>query len=90
MVHRRSDEERIAALQAKIEMLRSKAQEAARPDQVLLREAPKFHKRLREFAQLAHDNGRSDVANSIVAFMAGLDRMIQELPEPTRRPMARR
>ncbi len=90
MVQRRSDEERIAALRAKIEMLRSKAQEAARPDQVLLREAPKIHKRLREFAQLAHDQGRADVANSIVAFMAGLDRMIQELPEPTRRPLARR
>jgi hypothetical protein len=90
MVNRRSDEERIAALQAKIEMLRSKAVEAARPDQIVLREAPKLHKKLREFAQLAHDHGRNDVANSIVAFMAGLDRMIQELPEPTRRPLSRR
>ncbi len=90
MVNRRSDEERIAALQAKIEMLRSKAVEASRPDQAVLREAPKLHKKLREFAQLAHDHGRNDVANSIVAFMAGLDRMIQELPEPPRKPLPRR
>jgi hypothetical protein len=90
MVERRSDAERIAALQAKIESLRSKASEASRPDQVVLREAPKLHKRLRDFAQLANDNGRGDVANSIVAFIAGLDRMMQSAPEPSRRSGARR
>lgn len=90
MVERRSDEERIAALQAKIERLRNKASEASRPDQAVMREAPKLHKRLRDFAQLANDNGRGDVANSIVAFIAGLDRMIQTAPEVARRPGARR
>lgn len=90
MVERRSDAERIAALQAKIESLRNKASEASRPDQVVLREAPKLHKRLRDFAQLANDNGRGDVANSIVAFIAGLDRMMQSAPEPSRRSPVRR
>jgi hypothetical protein len=90
MVERRSDEQRIAALQAKIEMLRSKATEASRPDQAVMREAPKLHKRLRDFAQLANDNGRGDVANSIVAFIAGLDRMIQTAPEAPRRSGVRR
>lgn len=90
MAHQRSDEEKIAALQAKIEMLRSKAAEASRPDQAVLREAPRLHKRLRDFAQLANDNGRGDVANSVVAFIAGLDRMIQTAPEPSRRPLGRR
>lgn len=90
MLHRRSDEEQIAALQAKIEFLREKAQQAARTDQAVLREAPKLHKRLREFAQLANDNGRGDIANSVVAFIAGLDRMITAPPEPPRRVPSRR
>lgn len=83
--NRLSDEERIAQLQAKIEALKVKAQEVARPDMAVVRQAPKINSRLREFAQLANHNGRTDIANSTLAFLAGLDRMINTPPEAPRR-----
>jgi molecular chaperone GrpE (heat shock protein) len=82
---RRSDEDRIAALQARIENLKNKLEQKTRPDQVVLREVPKLERKLRRFAQIAQENGRSDIANSTVAFMAGLERMVETPPEPTRR-----
>ncbi|MCC7014712.1 MAG: hypothetical protein IT454_19275 [Planctomycetes bacterium] len=82
---RRTDEQRIAELQAKIEELKVKAREVSRPDLEVLRHAPKLHAKLRAFAQVANDHGRADVANSTLAFLAGLDRMLATLPEPTRR-----
>lgn len=72
---RRTDEERIAELQAKIEAVQQRLQQQKRPDEVVLRELPKVHKILRRFAQMAVDNGRGDLASSTMAFMAGLDRM---------------
>jgi hypothetical protein len=78
--HRRSDEERIAALQARIVHLQNKVESKQRPDQPVVREAPRLAKKLREFAQLAQENGRSDIANSAIAFLAGLDRMVNSSP----------
>ena len=83
--NRRSDEERIAALQAKISNLQHKLESKQRTDLPLVRETPKLQKRLREFAQLANQNGRADIANSTVAFVAGLERMIQAQPVEPRR-----
>jgi hypothetical protein len=73
--NRRSDDERIAELQSKIEELKRKVDTKQRPDLVVVREIPKLQKRLRDFAQLSADNGREDIANTVVAFIAGLDRM---------------
>jgi hypothetical protein len=87
---RRSDEERIAALQARISQLQDKVETKQRPDQPVVREAPKLQKKLRDFAQLAQENGRSDIANSTIAFIAGLDRMVQSPPVEPRKPDARR
>ncbi len=82
---RRSDEERIADLESKIADLQRKLVEQARVDTPVLREAQKLAKRLRDFAALAQKHGREDAANSTLAFMAGLDRMLQNAPEPRRR-----
>jgi molecular chaperone GrpE (heat shock protein) len=82
---RRSDDERIAELQSKIEELKQKMETRQRPDMVVLREIPKIQKKLRRFAQVAADNGRDDIANSTVAFIAGLDRMIQNVEMQKRR-----
>lgn len=83
---RRSDEERIAELEAKIEAVQRKMQQQKRPDEAVLRELPKVHKMLRRFAQMAVDNGRGDLASSTMAFMAGLDRMSHAVDaEPARR-----
>ena len=74
---RRSDEERIAELQARIEALKAKKSARDRKDDPVLREIPKIQRRLRKFAQLAMDNTRPDIANSITAFNAGLERILQ-------------
>jgi hypothetical protein len=82
---RRSDDVRIAELQAKIAELQRKVSEQQRADQPVVREAQKLAKKLREFAQFAQQHEREDVANSTVAFLAGLDRMVNSEPEPRRR-----
>ncbi len=82
---RRSDEERIADLESKISELQRKLVEQQRTDTPVLRSAQKIAKRLRDFAALAQKHGREDAANSTLAFMAGLDRMLQSEPEPRRR-----
>lgn len=82
---RRSDEERIADLEAKISDLQRKLVEQQRKDTPVLREAEKLAKKLRDFAVLARQHGRDDAASSTIAFLAGLDRMLQSEPEPQRR-----
>ena len=83
--NRRSDDQRIAELQSKIEELKRKVDNRHRPDQVVVREIPKLQKRLRDFAQLSADNGREDIANTVVAFIAGLDRMSAPVENVKRR-----
>jgi hypothetical protein len=83
--NRRSDDERIADLQARISELQEKLETKQRPDLVVVREVPKLQKRLREFAQLANQNGRPDIANSTIAFLAGLERMASAPAETPRR-----
>jgi len=83
--NRRSDTERIAALQAKISHLQQKLEGRQRTDLAVVREVPKLQKKLREFAQLANDNARADIANSTIAFIAGLERMLESPPEQPRR-----
>jgi hypothetical protein len=82
---RRTDADRIAEMEAKIVELREKIDTRDRADQAVVDEVPKIQKRLREFAQLAMSHGRHDVANSTMAFMAGLERMKDDHPEPLRR-----
>ena len=72
---RRSEEERIADLEKRIEELKHKVESRKRPDLALLREIPKIQKRLHKFAEKASEVGRLDVYNTTVAFLAGLDRL---------------
>ena len=72
---RRSDEERIAELEARIEAVKQRMLHKDRPDEAVLNQIPKLQRNLRKFAQLAMSHGRSDLANSTLAFLAGLDRM---------------
>ncbi len=82
---RRSDQERIADLESKIADLQRKLVAQQRTDTPVLHAAEKLAKRLRDFAQLALQHGRDDAANSTIAFLAGLDRMLQSEAEPRRR-----
>ena len=82
---RRDDEARIAEMQAKIAKLREKIDTRSRGDQEVVNEVPKLLKRLRDFAQLAMQSGRHDMANTTMAFMAGLERMKDDRPDVLRR-----
>ena len=81
---RRTDEEQIAELEAKIERLQKQVDSKSRPDLPVLKEIPKVQARMRKFAQLAINYGRDDLANSTMAFIAGLDRTLDESGMPRR------
>ena len=79
---RRSEDERIEALQAEIVTLREKMESRKRKDLPVLKEIPKLQRRLHKFVQTAVDHDRHDIANTTLAFLAGLERIHQESKEP--------
>jgi len=83
--NRRSEDQRIADLQAKIEKIKSRLEEKQRKDSPVQREVTRVQRVLRKFAQTAQDNGRSDLAMSTQAFAAGLERLMNAPDEPVRR-----
>jgi len=83
---RRSEDERIAELSAKIEKIKQRLELKQRKDSPVVREMAKVQRVLRKFAQTALDHGREDLANSTQAFAAGLDRSLGvTLETPKRR-----
>lgn len=82
---RRSEDERIADLEEKIQRIKSRLESKKRKDSPVLREMTKVQRMLRKFAQMALDHGRSDLALSTQAFVAGLDRTANAPEEPARR-----
>lgn len=86
--HRRSDDERIAELEARIADLRAKQVAKERRIDPVLKEIPRIQRRLRKFVQLATNNQRADIANSTTAFIAGLERTLRsELNGAASRPV---
>lgn len=86
---RRTDEDRIAALAAKIDRIKTRMEMKERKDSPVLRELVKVQRMLRKFAQTAQDCGRTDIATSAQAFVAGLNRVtstvIEDAPRRRRR-----
>ena len=82
---RRSDEERIADLEARISEIKAKQSAREKKENPVLKEIPKIQRRLRKFAQLAMDHSRPDIANSTTAFNAGLERILRSEIRPARR-----
>jgi len=82
---RRSEDERIADLQEKIQEIKTRLENKQRKDSPVLREMVKVRRMLRKFAQMALDHGRSDLALSTEAFVAGLERTANAPEEPARR-----
>ncbi len=83
--HRRTDEERIGDLEEKINEIKRRMEIKERQDLPVLREIPKVQRQLRKFAQLAVDHGREDLSNTTMAFVAGLDRVLDGHDMPKRR-----
>jgi len=82
--HRRSDEERIAEYEAKISALQQKMKASERPDAKVLSDLPKLRRQLGKFSQLCMDNGRADLSNSILAFLASFEIQAKESPASSR------
>ena len=79
--NRRSDEQLIADLQEKIKTVEARMQTKQRKDAVVLKDLPKVNRCLRRFAQLALNNDRADLSNMTLAFLAGLERAAQDIPQ---------
>lgn len=81
---RRTDDERIAELEAKLAKVKERLAEKKLRESPVHREVKKVERTLRKFAQTAVDNGREDLANSTLAFLAGLDRLANATSEGPR------
>ena len=75
---RRTPEEKIAELEAEIAKQKAKLEAQAKADDPVLKEIPKLTKRLKAFAQSAHDHGRADLANTTSGYVAALERLFRE------------
>ena len=78
---RRTDEEMIADLEAKISSIKGRIETKQRQDSPVIKKWKRVQKTLANFAQLAMDHDRADVANSVTAFVAGTSRLVDELPK---------
>lgn len=78
---RRTDQELIEELQDKIQKVQQRLESRQRKDSAVLKELPKVQRSLRRFAQLAVDHGREDLSNSTMAFLAGLERAAETVPD---------
>lgn len=76
--NRRSPEQIISDLEAEIERQRTKLEAKEKANDPVLSEIPKLKKRLRKFAQAAFDGKRSDLGNSVTAFVTSLDKMYKK------------
>jgi hypothetical protein len=72
---RRSELERIAELEQRIAEIKAKQTEKEQKKDPVLREIPKLQRKLKKFVQFAVANDRQDIANTVMAFAAGLDRI---------------
>lgn len=73
---RRSEIERIAELEQRIAEIKAKQVEKEQKQDPVLREIPKLQRKLKKFVQFAVANDRQDIANTVMAFAAGLDRIL--------------
>ena len=67
--NRRSDEEIIADLEQQVAGLKRKIEDSNRSDLPILERLPKIKRTMTAFSQLCMDNGRRDMANTVLAFV---------------------
>lgn len=78
---RRTDEQMIAELEEKISSIKGRIEIKQRKDSPVVKKWNRVQKTLQAFAQLAMDHDRADVANSVTAFAAGTNRLVEEPPK---------
>ncbi len=78
--NRRSDEELLNDLEGQLESLKNKVEQERRPDAPVLKEVKKVKKSLSKFSQVCVDHGRTDLANSVLAFLHTLEHQSKIVP----------
>ncbi len=82
--NRRSEEDRIEELTARIEHLKQRMEQKQRKDGPVLKEMSKLRKALVRFSDIAMRCERADLSMSTQAFLAGLERNVGEVPDEPR------
>lgn len=78
--HRRTDEEIILSLESRIKKIERREESKVRVDAPVLKDIPRIKRILARFSQHCMDHGRSDLSNSVLAFLAMLENQAKELP----------
>ena len=78
--HRRSDDEIIQELQDRIKKIETRIESRTRLDSPVLKEVPKVKRALARFSQLCMDYDRTDLSNTVQAFLATLEQQARQLP----------
>jgi hypothetical protein len=86
---KRTEEEMIADLEAKIAKIKERQEAKLRKDSPVLKKWGRMKANLIKFSQLAMDHDRADVANSVTAFLAGTDRLVNEAPKAPKKSRMR-
>jgi septal ring factor EnvC (AmiA/AmiB activator) len=81
--NRRTDAERLTELESQLEKLKSKVQQEQRSDAPVLKEIKKVKTALNKFSQICADHGRTDITNSVMAFLHTLDHQAKSSPSST-------
>jgi molecular chaperone GrpE (heat shock protein) len=75
---RRSEDEQIAELEAKIREIEERKKRREVKESPLAKDFSRFKKHLTKFSQSCVDHGRNDVANSVLGLMNTIERQILE------------
>ena len=75
---RRSEDEQTAELEQKIRQIEERKKRREAMESPLAKEFSRFKKHLTKFSQSCVDNGRNDVANSVLGLMNTIERQIIE------------
>jgi hypothetical protein len=86
---RRTEDERIAQLQAQILKMKERLENKKQKDSPILREWTKAQRAVRKFIQAAAESGRNDLSLSAEAFLAGLERSIRAVAPDSDGPRRR-
>jgi hypothetical protein len=82
--NRRSDDEIIQDLQKRIQSIEARRLARDRGDAPVLKELPKVKRQLAKFAQVCMDHKRSDLSNTVMAFLSTLEVQAKQTPAPSR------
>ncbi len=82
--NRRTDDEIIQDLQERIQSIEARRQARDRGDAPVLKEIPKVKRQLAKFAQTCMDHERSDLSNTVMAFLSTLEVQAKQTPAPAR------